>query len=808
MSSAKDPPAGLTDDDWVQLRHAVEASTFTHEAQLFGHSDIGEAGAGFGVSVSVDGDTAVVGESFRDKPGGGVNAGAAYVFVRSGTTWTEQQMLVPSDGAAADRFGFSVALSGDTLVVGAYRDDTTAGMDAGSAYVFVRVGSVWNLQQKILASDGGVGDTFGAAVSLSADTAVVGASRDDTRGGADTGSAYVFVRSGTTWTEQQKLVASDGAAFDEFGNAVSISADTVAVGAGRDDTPGGVDTGSAYVFVRSGTTWTEQQKLLASDGVPGDFFGGSVALDQDTVVVGTYAAHTHAGSAYVFVRSGTTWTEQQKLMASDATVGDGFGASVSLSGNVAAIGARFDDTADGQNAGSAYVFVRAGATWTEQQKLLASDGAASDRFGFSASVAGDTVVIGAQGDDVPGPNAGSALVFVSAGTVWTEQQKLLGSPPSETLDDEFGYAVSVSGDTVVIGADRDDTPSGVDAGSAYVFVRSGTGWTEQQKLMPTEGGPHDAFGVSVSVSGDTLVVGAWYLAAGLPGSAYVFVRSGTTWSEQQKLTAWETEGDDGFGWSVSIDGDTVVVGAYHDDTAASHAGAAYVFERSGTSWTPQQKLLASDAGGGDHFGVGVSVSGDTALVGAEGEGQAEYVGAAYVFVRAGTTWSQQQKLVASDGAADDFFGFSVSLSGDTAVVGAYGDDTPAGSSAGSAYVFVRSGTAWTQQQKLVASDGGQFNAFGVSVSVSGDVAVIGVPYDNTPLFDAGSAYVFMRSGSTWTQQQKLLAPAGAEQDYFGYSVSVAANTVIAGAPSAFGPGSAHVFGEGIKRRSRRHHDRR
>jgi len=142
------------------------------------------------------------------------------------------------------------------------------------------------------------------------------------------------------------------------------------------------------------------------------------------------------------------------------------------------------------------------------------------------------------------------------------------------------------------------------------------------------------------------------------------------------------------------------------------------------------------------------------------------------------------------------------------VVGAYGDDTPAGSSAGSAYVFVRSGTAWTQQQKLVASDGGQFNAFGVSVSVSGDVAVIGVPYDNTPLFDAGSAYVFMRSGSTWTQQQKLLAPAGAEQDYFGYSVSVAANTVIAGAPSAFGPGSAHVFGEGIKRRSRRHHDRR
>jgi hypothetical protein len=262
--------------------------------------------------------------------------------------------------------------------------------------------------------------------------------------------------------------------------------------------------------------------------------------------------------------------------------------------------------------------------------------------------------------------------------------------------------------------------------------------------------------------------------------------------------------------SVSVSGDTAVVGADHDDTPGGEgAGSAYVFARSGTTWTQQQKLLATDGTASDSFGVSVSISGDTALVGAylDDPPSGTDAGSAYVFVRSGTTWTEQQKLLAPDGAAGDNFGNSVSVSGDTALLGAYKDDG-GGADAGSAYVFVRSGTAWTQQQKLVASDGGQFNAFGVSVSVSGDVAVIGVPYDNTPLFDAGSAYVFMRSGSTWTQQQKLLAPAGAEQDYFGYSVSVAANTVIAGAPSAFGPGSAHVFGEGIKRRSRRHHDRR
>ena len=777
---------------------------FIHEAQLFGHSDVGQKGAGFGFSVSLSGDTVVVGEPFRDT--GDLDAGAANIFVRSGTSWTLQQKLLASDGDSGDGFGHAVSISGDTIVVGAPLYDDAPMVNEGRAYVFVRSGATWTEQQKLVASDGAAADFFGNSVSVSGDTLVIGAHRDDVTGVSDAGSAYVFVRAGATWTEQQKLLASDGVSSDFFGASVAIDQDTVVVGAIRDDTAGGVDTGSAYVFVRSGTAWTEEQKLVASDGMPGDFFGGSVAVAQDTVVVGEFSGHTHSGSAYVFVRSGSTWSEQQKLVASDAMPGDGFGNSVSLSGDVAVIGTPFDDQPSGPNGGSAYVFDRVGTTWSEQQKLLASDGTASDRFGFAVSIDGNTVVVGVSAADVPGgANAGSAHVFVASGGLWAEQQKLL-VPETATVNDEFGHSVSVSGDTVVVGANDDDTPAGADAGSAYVYVRSGTTWTEQQKLMASSGAYGDNFGASVSISGDTVVVGAPSdFFAGGPGSAYVFVRSGTTWSQQQKLLASDGEVGEEFGISVSISGDTVVVGAYHDNTpAGSHAGSAYVFVRSGTTWSEQQKLLASDGAGGDLFGFSVSIDGDTVVVGAMDDDTPAGTGAgsAYVYVRTGTAWSEQQKLMASDGAPEDFFGESVSLSADTVVVGAYLDDTPAGSSAGSAYVFVRSGTSWTEQQKLVASDAAQNDAFGVSVSVSGDVAVIGVPFDDTPGgFDAGSAYVFVRSGSTWTEQQKLLAPDGAVQDYFGYSVSASADTVLVGASSDSTPGgtdagSAHVFGDG------------
>jgi predicted amidohydrolase len=702
--------------------------------------------------VSVSGDTLVVG-AFGHDTDGAANSGAAYVFVRAGGTWSEQARLKATMAEVQDGFGYAVAVSGDTAVVGAVNDDTAGGKDAGSATVFVRSGATWALQGQLLPPDPAEKQQFGTAVSVAGDTAVVGAPLDQ-ENGPESGAAYVFVRSGTTWTEEQKLLAADGAVNDVLGASVSISADTVVVGAPSADTAGGTDAGAAYVFVRSGTVWTEQQKLIAPDGAMLDGFGSAASVSGDSVMVGAWSDDTSsgadAGSAYVFLRSGATWTEQQKLLPADGAPDEAFGYAVSLSGDTGLAGARLGDTPDGVDSGSAYVFVRSGAAWGPQQKLRGSD-TVTDAFGSAVSVSGDTLIVGVSADDTPaGRDAGSAYVFVRTGTVWTLQQKLI--PNDGAADDYFGISVSVSGDTAVVGARLDDTAAGGDTGSAYVFVRSGTTWSLQQKLLASDGAPGDSFGTSVSVSGDTLLVGAPVAdtAGGADaGAAYVFVRSGTTWTEQQKLVPPDAAADDDFGFSASLSGGTAVIGAPSDDTAAGfNAGSAYVFVRAGTTWSLQQKLVASDAAAFDAFGFSVSASGDTALLGAflDDVGAALDAGSAYAFVRAGSVWTQQQKLLAPDAASVDYFGFTVAVEGDAAVVGAVRHDTPAGPDAGAAYVFARAGASWTEQRELAAPDGAAGDAFGFAVSLSTDTVAVGAPHDDTPGgADAGAVDVFRGS---------------------------------------------------------------
>ena len=324
--------------------------------------------------------------------------------------------LLAADGAADDHFGYRVAVSGDTAVVGAWADDDK-GSYSGSAYVFVRsVDGTWMQQAKLLADDGAASDYFGASLAVSGDTAVIGAWGNDDKG-SGSGSAYVFIRSADgTWMQQAKLLAVDGAASDRFGYSVAVSEDTAVIGAYQDDDKGS-SSGSAYVFVRSADgTWTQQAKLLAADGVALDYFSeSSVAVSGDTAVIGAWGNDDNdssSGSAYVFVRSADgTWTQQAKLLPDDGAAFDYFGTSVAVSEDTAVIGAS-NDYDRGSSSGSAYVFVRsAEGTWTQQAKLLAEDGATSDRFGTSVAVSGDTAVIGARYDDDNGSNSGSAYVF-------------------------------------------------------------------------------------------------------------------------------------------------------------------------------------------------------------------------------------------------------------------------------------------------------------------------------------------------------------------------------------------------------------
>jgi hypothetical protein len=406
-------PAGGIFGDWSLASQQAKIQASDKElSDLFGHS----------VSISGDGLTAIVGA--RNEDTGGGDAGAAYIFTRSGVTWTEQAKIQASDKQAEDYFGWSVGISsdGNTAIVSAYREDT-GGSSAGAAYIFVRSGSTWTEQAKIQASDKEADDQFGWSVGISSDgnTAIVGAYFEDT-GAASAGAAYIFTRSGSTWTQQAKIQASDKEFNDQFGTSVSISSDgnTAIVGAYFEDT-GASNAGAAYIFTRSGSTWTQQAKIQASDKQANDYFGYSVSISSDgnTAIVGAFLEDTgasNAGAAYIFVRSGSTWTEQAKIQASDKQANDIFGYSVGISsdGNTAIVSA-YDEDTGGTSAGAAYIFVRSGSTWTEQAKIQASDKQANDYFGHSVSISsdGNTAIVGAYGEDTGVGDVGAAYIFVA-----------------------------------------------------------------------------------------------------------------------------------------------------------------------------------------------------------------------------------------------------------------------------------------------------------------------------------------------------------------------------------------------------------
>ena len=364
---------------------------------------------------------------------------------------------------------------------------------------------------------------------------------------------------------------------------------------------------------------------------------------------------------------------------------------------------------------------------------------------------------------------------VEASPLITEAQKVVDADASTY--DNFGWSVSASGDYALIGSPQDDNNAQQNVGSAYIFKRS-TSWTQQLQL--TAGDQYDNFGMSVSLDGDYALVGAH--RAYPSGAAYVFYRNGANWPQQQKLIAADSSKVSYFGRDVALSGDYALISDYYAGEFGDQRGAAYIFKRSGSSWTQQQKLTASDGADGDKFGTRVSLFGDYALIGAD-EADSNR-GAAYIFKRSGSFWTQQQKLIASDRASGDFFGSSVSITEDYAAIGSPNDATRKGA----VYIFARSGSTWTQRQKLVASDAATYKYFGDVVSLSTDLLVIGTKYHE-------QAYLFRRSGSLWTEANRFQALDGVDGDGFGStSVDISGSDVVIGSyQDDTHKGSAYFF---------------
>jgi nucleoside-specific outer membrane channel protein Tsx len=438
------------------------------------------------------------------------DGGARYPVVVD--PWIKQAELTASDGAGNDEFGWSVALSGSTAVVGARRHPGgTSGSGPGAAYVFVESGGTWSQQAELTAPDGAELDDFGYSVAVDGSTVVVGAPWHTGGSNKCQGAAYVFVESGGTWSQQAELTASDGAANDQFGLTVALSGSTAMVGT-LNHTPGG-----AYVFVQRGGTWTQHAELTASDGAANDGFGFTVALSGSTAVVGA-PGHNAQGAAYVFVQSGGTWTQQAELTASDGAANDGFGSSsVAVSGSTAVVGASSKTVGSNQYQGAAYVFVESGGTWSQQAELTASDGTKWDFFGNSVTVSGSTAVVGVSYHWVGSNQHGAAYVFVESGGTWSQQAELLA--PGGTVSEYFGQSVVVSGSTMVVGEPGHTFGSNFAQGVAYVFGSSGPLYTlsaDPNSLSVPEGGqrtstititPYNGFSGSVSLSASGLPYG-------------------------------------------------------------------------------------------------------------------------------------------------------------------------------------------------------------------------------------------------------------------------------------------------------------
>jgi hypothetical protein len=378
---------------------------------------------------------------------------------------------------------------------------------------------------------------------------------------------------------ETKLTAPDAERGHEFGSAVAVQGNVAVVGA-PGDASAGFGPGAAYVFEKTTTGWQLQQKLVGPDASH-SFFGASVAIDNDRIVVGAYGdfnVDVGAGAAYVFVHVGTKWTPEAKLIGSENSAFDSFGISVAIKGDRIVCGAFGNSDLNQSEVGSAYVFRRIQGLWLQEQELTASDGASLARFGLSVTMNDDTIVVGADGDAELGFYSGAVYVFTFDGSSWIQQQKLHAQDAQESAS--FGYHVAMDGDTLVIGAPQNAVGNHT-LGAAYVFTRRSQGWLQDRKLVAKDSDAFDGFGLRVAINNDRIAVGSTRDSDAVidAGAAYVYKRNGQSgWSLDEKLFASDAAQNDSFGCAVAVSNNSVVVGAIGKSDVALNAGAAYIYE--------------------------------------------------------------------------------------------------------------------------------------------------------------------------------------------------------------------------------------
>ena len=876
-----------------------------------------------GISLGISGDTIVVGaygESSNQttitnaasvsSDSSLLGSGAAYVFKRANSTWAQEAYLKASNAGADDVFGYLSRISGDTIVIGSQREDSSqtnitngatassnnTSTDSGAAYVFKRAGSVWAQEAYLKASNNDAGDLFGVAVSISGDTIVVGSygeysnqtsitngtTASSNNSNSNSGAAYVFKRTGSTWAQEAYLKAPNSNANDRFGNSVDVSDDTIVIGAWLEDSSqttitngttassnnSNSNSGAAYVFKRTGSTWAQEAYLKASNAGASDFVGFPSAISGDTIVLGAHGESSSqttitngqsASSDNSKSRSGAVYVFRRREVESTPSISSVTPSTAFCPGNsIIIFGSGFMKDAT----------VKVGDQPCLSKTTQGPNEIVCELPRQPVAIPGDLLNI-----TVTNPN-GSVSTLDDSFSCDGWYQEAYIKAPNAGAGDRFGEGISLSEDTLVVGAPRESSNqttvtngttgsadnSKASSGAAYIFSRNGSIWSPQAYLKAPNADANDIFGTSTSISGDTIVVGANYedsnqttITNGTTGSAdnskassgaaYVFRRTNSVWAQEAYLKASNADSPDQFGdsGSVAISGDTIVVGANQEssnqttitngttasaDNSKMNSGAAYVFKRTVSEWQQEAYLKAPNTDASDYFGRVISLSGDTIVVAAYVEDSNQTTitngvtasadnirsgsGAAYVFKRSSSTWAQEAYLKAPNADVNDYFGFGLSISGDTLVVSTRDEDSNqttitngttasadnSKTSSGAAYVFRRTGSTWAQEAYLKASNADSNDYFGASSAISGDSIVVGAMWENSnqttitngrgasannSVGSAGAAYVFKRLGSSWAQEAYLKAPNVDVNDFFGFKTSISGDTVVVGA---------------------------
>jgi len=689
--------------------------------------------------------------------------------------------VLPSRTDSVASLGFgrttSVSTDGTKMLVSAPHNYSAANQ-IGEVFYFEKVNGFWEQKQKFTSPDGVNGDSFGYGVAMNAagDYALVGAPNDDPT--TNKGSVYVYKLINDVWTYQSKFYSSRKQQF--FGSTIALNAagDYAAIACVGDVglNGSGGSSGVIYIFTRTDEIWTEQQIIFYKEEAnpTQSQFGNAVSINADAtwMVVGFYhddIKASNAGAALIYHRTGTKWVLQQKLYAPDPTADVYFGTAcaINAAGNSILISSNLKSDL-GMTSGVSYLFTRLGGTWTYRGKVYPDDGVAGQAFGLGTSFFGDDhFVVGSTSDNEYGVAHGSAYIFenkvkptdVNPPNGLSELYKFTAEVP--TASAQFGRAVALNaaGDYALVGENRRDVGAMADVGRVYAYTRTNQQWTQVATIEPSDAVANDLFGTSVAMNSDATIalIGSPYRDdSGVVnrGAVYIYTRSGSTWTFQQKILAPNSAQEDVFGESVAVNADATMalIGAvYRDDGGINNRGAVYVFTRSGSTWTYQNMILASDAVADDYFGyrVSLNVSGDYALISAldKAEGGVTGSGAVYIYTRSGSTWTYQGRINQPDRETNNRFGSALSLNSDASValIAASLKDEGGLVDSGVVYLYTRSGGTWTYQRKLLSfiRETGDQSGYSTALNAKGDIALIGTignKFENTT--QAGAVHFY------------------------------------------------------------------